>query len=604
MPRHWRFAPYDEAAVRDLCRDVRISPLTAQVLLARGYGTASDAGRFLNAPLTDLHDPDELPGVPQAADRIVAAVREGRRITIYGDYDVDGVTATSLLWHCLKESRVESRESRAREADSSSDSQPSTLNSQPSYYIPCRFEEGYGLNAEAIRTLHEEDPRQLVVTVDCGITAVAEAKLARELGLELIITDHHQIGDELPDAACLVHPRLPGSRYPFGDLCGAGVAFKLAWAICKRLGDGRKATSRMREFLKRAVGLAAIGTVADVVPLHGENRILVRYGLEELKQRAAAGLRALLQVSGIEPNTSLQADDDIGFKIGPRLNAAGRLGQARLAVELLTTDNAERAMTLAKYLDELNKNRRTVETRMVKRAKSLVADNPAWNDHRALVLAHHDWHPGVMGIVANRIAEHFEKPTVLIALAADSEIGQGSARSFAGCNLHGALSACAGHLVSFGGHRAAAGLKIRIDAIDGFREEFSRCVAAGHIPTDEDLELNIDAEVRLADVTRNSVRDLDRLGPFGQGNARPLFAATRVELAGPPQRMGDGGNHLNLRLRQYGATLRAVAFGRGDWADELARHGGPIDVCFAPVVNRFRGEERVELMLKDWQAAK
>lgn len=581
MPRQWRFAPYDEAAVRDLCRDVRISPLAAQVLLARGYGDATSAGHFLNAPLTDLHDPDELPGVSQAADRIVAAVREGRRVTIYGDYDVDGVTATSLLWHCLK-----------------------LENANVGYYIPCRFEEGYGLNAEALRSLHEEDPRQLVVSVDCGITAVAEAKLARELGLELIVTDHHQMDDELPDAACLVHPRLPGSQYPFADLCGAGVAFKLAWAICKRLGDGEKATPRMREFLKRAVGLAAIGTVADVVPLHGENRIIVRYGLNELRQRAAAGLGALMRVSGIEPDAPLQADGDIGFKIGPRLNAAGRLGQARLAVELLTTDNAERAITLAKYLDELNKNRRTVETRMVKRAKSLVADNPEWSDHGGLVLAHHDWHPGVMGIVANRIAEHFEKPTVMIALAADSEIGQGSARSFAGCDLHGVLSACSGHLVSFGGHRAAAGLKIRIDAIDEFRENFARCVTEHHRVTDEDLELNIDAEVRLADVTRNAIRDLDRLGPFGQGNPRPLFAATRVELAGPPQRMGSGGNHLNLRLRHYGATLRAVAFGRGDWADELARHGGPIDVCFAPVVNHFRGQERVELMLKDWQPAK
>jgi single-stranded-DNA-specific exonuclease len=581
MPRRWRFAPYDEAAVRDLCRDVRISPLAAQVLLARGYSDAISAGQFLNSPLTALHDPDELPGVSQAADRIVAAVREGRRVTIYGDYDVDGVTATSILWHCLK-----------------------LENANVGYYIPCRFEEGYGLNAEALQSLHEEDPRQLVVSVDCGITAVAEAKLARELGLELIITDHHQMDSELPDAACLVHPRLPGSQYPFADLCGAGVAFKLAWAICKRLGDGEKATPRMREFLKGAVGLAAIGTVADVVPLHGENRILVRHGLQELRQRSAAGLRALLQVSGIESDAPLQADDDIGFKIGPRINAAGRLGQARLAVELLTTDNAERAMTLAKYLDELNKNRRTVETRMVKRAKSLVADNPEWNDHRALVLAHHDWHPGVMGIVANRIAEHFEKPTVMIALAAGSEIGQGSARSFAGCDLHGMLAACAGHLVSFGGHRAAAGLKIRIDAIDGFRTEFVRCVAEAHRVTDEDLEWNIDAEVRFADVTRNSVLDLDRLGPFGQGNPRPLFAATRVELAGPPQRMGEGGNHLNLRLRHYGATLRAVAFGRGDWADELERHNGPIDVCFAPVINRFRGQERVELMLKDWQPAK
>jgi len=577
MPRIWRFAPYDEAATRDLCRSLNISPLTAQVLFARGYQTPEKAGWFLDARLADLHDPDELPGVSEAADRIVAAVRSGRQITIYGDYDVDGVTATSILWHCLKLEQANVR-----------------------YYIPCRMEEGYGLNAEALRNLHAENPEQLIISVDCGITAVAEASLATELGLELIITDHHQMDDALPAAATLVHPCLPGSSYPFAHLCGAGVAFKLAWAVCKRLGDGEKATPRMREFLKQAVSLAAIGTVADVVPLYGENRVIVRYGLQSLQHRPPHGLKALLDVAGIN-NGRLQADDDIGYKIGPRLNAAGRLGQARLAVELLTTTNPHRAVTLAKYLDELNKKRKTVETRMLKRAKAMVAEHPEWEEQSVLVLAQQDWHPGVLGIVAGRIAEHFEKPTVLLSLSADSHLAQGSARSFAGCNLHEALAACADCLESFGGHPAAAGLKIDTAHIDTFRRELHRFVSDNHTVTDEDRELSIDAEVRLADVTHPAVKELERLGPFGHSNDRPLFAATRVELAERPRRMGEGGHHLSLRVRQMGTLIRAVAFGRGDWADDIEQANGCIDLCFAPTINHFRGRENVELLLKDWQ---
>ncbi|MFQ5732158.1 MAG: single-stranded-DNA-specific exonuclease RecJ, partial [Planctomycetaceae bacterium] len=437
MPRTWRFAPHDEAAVGDLCRELQIAPLAGQVLAARGYASGPAASAFLNPQLTDLHDPDTLPGVAEAADRIVAAVKAGRRITIYGDYDVDGMTAVSILWQCLK-----------------------LEDAKVGYYIPCRLEEGYGLNADALRTLHEEDPDQLVVSVDCGITAIDEAKLAGDLNLELIITDHHQRKDALPAAACIVHPRLPGGSYPFGELCGAGVAFKLAWAICRRLGDGKNASPRMREFLKGAVGLAAIATVADVVPLLGENRVLVRYGLETLPQLAGPGLKALMQIAEVVKNGTPQADGDVGFKIAPRLNAAGRLGQARLAVELLTTHDPDRAMTLAKYLDQLNRNRRTVETRIVKRAKALVAENPDWENHNALVLAHHDWHPGVIGIVAGRIAEQFQKPAVMIALGGDSDVGQGSARTYGGVDLNAALRACSHRLESFGGHKAAAGLRM------------------------------------------------------------------------------------------------------------------------------------------------
>ncbi len=577
MPKVWRFSQHDESLVRQLSSQLRVSPLTAQVLVARGYASTSDATDFLNARLVDLHEPESLPGVAEAVDRVVSAIDARRRITIYGDYDVDGVTATSLLWHCLK-----------------------LTDANVDYYIPSRLKEGYGLNCDALRLLHEDDPHRLVISVDCGIASIEEAALARELGLELIITDHHQIGEQLPQPHCLVHPRLPEGGYPFGDLCGVGVAFKLAWGICKRLGNGKNASPPMREFLKSAVGLAAIGTVADVVPLLGENRVLVRYGLSSLVERSSPGLQALMRVSGLDGNRKLSSED-IGFNIAPRINAAGRLGQARLAVELLTTENQERAVALADYLEQLNKNRRVVERRMLKQAKEMLAENPEWEKQTALVLAHHDWHAGVIGIVANRVAEHFEKPTILISINPETNVGQGSGRSFAGCDLHAGLMSCARHLKTFGGHQAAAGLKISAENIDGFREEFCGFVSENHTVTDRDRELRIDAEVRLADITHRGVKELERLGPFGAANPRPRFSAARVELAGPPRKIGEGERHLSLQVRQFRTTLRAIAFGRGEWADEIAAAHGPISISFAPGINRFRGRENVELQLIDWQ---
>ena len=583
MIKIWRFCPHDESCVRQLSRELDISALLAQVLIARGYNSGQPAAEFLNAKLVDLHQPDLLPGIPEAVDRIVAAIHAGRRITIYGDYDVDGVAAISLLWHCLK-----------------------LANATVDYYIPHRLEEGYGLNCDAIRQLHEEDPGRLVITVDCGIANLQEAILAKELGLELIVTDHHQIScdlsesQQLPEAACLVHPRLAGTDYPFGELCGAGVAFKLAWGICQRLGGGRKTSPQMREFLKSSVGLAAMATIADVVPLVDENRVLVRYGLNSLSERRSPGLQALMKVTGIEKNRRLQTED-IGYALAPRINAAGRLGQARLAVELLTTDNQDRAEALAGYLDKLNKNRQTVERRIFKQAKELVAKNPLWGDQAALVLQHSEWHAGVIGIVASRVAEHFEKPAVLISLSQQNDISQGSGRSFAKFDLHAGLSACAEHLCSFGGHRAAAGLKIEGTRIAAFREAFCR-YAVKHHSTGTREELRIDAEVRLADLTRRAVNELERLGPFGQDNPRPVFAASKVELAEPPRKMGEGERHLALKVRHYGSVMRAIAFGRGEWADQIASVDGPISISFHPNINSYRGRESIELRLIDWKA--
>jgi single-stranded-DNA-specific exonuclease len=575
MERRWRIAPHDQGQVRELSRSLRISPLVAQVLAARGCATSSDAATFLAKKLVHLHDPELLPGVSAAADRVVAAVQQGRRITIYGDYDVDGVTATALLWHCLQ-----------------------LAGAKVDYYIPSRLDEGYGLNCDALRALHTEDPSRLLISVDCGIASLAEALLARELGLELIVTDHHQFGDELPCAPVLVHPRLPGS-YPFGELCGVGVAFKLAWAVCARLGDGKKASPRMREFLLSAIGLAAIGTIADVVPLVGENRVLVHYGLGSLRERASPGLMALLQAANLTDQPLLQAED-IAFALGPRINAAGRLGQARLAVELLTTESPERATALAQYLDELNKNRQTVERKMLKQAKELVAAHPDWAEQPALVLAHPEWHAGVIGIVATRVAEHFQRPAILIALDDRQAKAQGSGRSFGGFNLYGGLCACRDLLLGFGGHHAAAGLKIDPQRLDEFRDAFVRAASQEALPNGGG-DLAIDAEVRLPDVTRSAVLELEQLGPFGAANRRPIFAATHVELAGSPRRMGEGERHLSLMVRQYGSTLRGIAFGKADWADDIAAATGPVSICFQPVINRFRGEERVEFHLLDWR---
>lgn len=578
MHRIWRIAPHDEAVVRDLSARLRIAPLLAQVIAARGCRTPEAAEAYLAKKLMDLHDPEKLPGVSLAADRIVAAVQAKRRITVYGDYDVDGVTATSLLWHCLQ-----------------------LTGATVDYYIPSRLEEGYGLNCDALRQLHAEDPSRLVVTVDCGITSVNEAALARELGLELIITDHHQFADTLPADTVLVHPRLPG-EYPFGELCGVGVAFKLAWAICARLGDGKKASPKMREFLLSAIGLTAIGTIADVVPLVDENRVLVHFGLASLIERATPGLKALLKVAGLSDRTALQSED-IGFGLAPRINAAGRLGQARLAVELLTTSDTERAAALAAYLDELNKNRQTVERRMLKQAKELVAERPEWHDQRALVLAHEDWHPGVIGIVASRVAEHFQRPAIMISMHGINGLAQGSGRSFAGFNLHEGLTACRHLLVGYGGHHAAAGLKIQPGGIDDFRVAFSQFVADHHLVKPGEGELIVDAETRLADLTVRSITDLERLGPFGAHNPRPVFVASNVTFASPPKKMGEGERHLSIQVRQFGEMMRGVAFGKGDWADEMNQVTGPISICFQPTINRFQGRERVEFQLLDWHRA-
>jgi single-stranded-DNA-specific exonuclease len=579
MAKSWRICPHDSSLVAQLERVAGVSSVLAQLLAARGI-TEPDAIRsFLDPKLTGLRDPDLLPGVADASERIVAAIGQNRPIAIYGDYDADGVTATALLYRCL-----------------------SLLGADVRYYIPNRIDEGYGLNDDALRQLAAQGAK-LVVTVDCGIASAAEAQTALELGLELIITDHHSFGPVLPRAAALVHPRLPGSEYPFDGLCGAGVAFKLAWAVCQRANRAKRVSERMRAFLVQAVGLAAIGAVADVVPLVDENRILVAHGLVSLKEQPTVGLAALLKVVELE-NKPCFDSDDIAFTIAPRLNAAGRLGQAQLAVELLTTESPSRAAALADYIHELNASRCSLERSMYLAAHKQVQQYFDPEADPALVLANHDWHPGVIGIVAGRLAEKYHRPVVLISLdKMGVKPGMGSARSVPGFNLHEALSACGEHLLSHGGHAAAAGLRIDETRIDEFRAVFCEHASTMIGAAQRVANLTIDAEAPLSSLTLQSVRQIERLAPFGHGNSRPLLCASDVQLAEPPKRIGEGGRHAALRFRQHQIAIRGVAFGQGDWADELARHDGPVDIAYRPIINHFRGRNSVELQLADWKPA-
>jgi single-stranded-DNA-specific exonuclease len=581
--KHWRIHPHDPARIAALQGAAGIPAVVAELLVCRGVTNPDAARDFLDPKLSALRDPNLLPGCREAAERIHAAAAAHRKIVVYGDYDVDGMTGTAILWLCLK-----------------------LLGAEVSYYIPNRIDEGYGLNDEAIRSLAAQK-NELIVTVDCGIGGVEEADLARELGVELIVTDHHEFGPRLPDAAAIVHPRLPGGGYPFDGLSGSGVAMKLAWAICQQASGAKRVAPRMKDFLVQAVGLAALGTVADVVPLIDENRVLVRHGLESLANMPTLGLATLMEIAKVspsrQPDGSARLDAEaLGFQIAPRLNAAGRLGQPQLAVELLVTDRPERARELAEYIDGLNASRQTLERSIQLAASKQAKELFDPTDDAALVLADRGWHPGVIGIVAGRLADKFHRPVVMISWDKNGlRPGVGSARSVPGFNLHEALCECDEFLIAHGGHAAAAGLKIEEQHLDGFRGAFCEVAATQISQEQRTAEIWVDTEAPFSAFTLQTVRQIERLAPFGQGNSRPLLCTTGVTLAGPPKPLGTSGHHLSMMLAQHGVKFRAVAFGGGDWAEELAAVDGPLDVAFRPVINDFRGRQSVELHLVDWR---
>lgn len=578
VPPLWVLLPHDRSTLEHLRSSLQVPPLIAQLLLNRGLREPESARHFLSAPYRGLRDPDLLPGVVQAAERLQAALRDGKKICVYGDYDVDGLTGTAILWQCLQ-----------------------LLGANVEFYVPHRLDEGYGLNLEALRQLAKNGVAT-VVTVDCGIASIAEAEEARRLGLELIVTDHHEFKETLPSADVLVHPRLPGTNYPFGELSGSGVAFKLAWALCQRASGTTKVTPQFREFLLDSVTLAALGMVADVVPLRDENRIFVRHGLKRLRETHSVGLNALLEVAGLREKASL-GSGDIAFFLAPRLNAAGRLGCARLVVELLTTTSSPRAAELARFLDKQNQDRQQLERRILAQAREAL-DGAASDQAAAFVLDHPDWHIGVIGIVAGRLAEQFARPALLIAWHGESDIGQGSGRSVPGFALHEALQACGEGLISHGGHAAAAGFRIPRAVLPAFRERFC-AYAASHFETRPSTpKLTLDAEVPLSVLTRPVVESLAQLEPFGASNPRPLLLAGPVQVAGTPRRIGNGERHLMFRVRQEGIEHRAIAFNLGERAEELMSADGWCCLVFTPSINEWQGRRDVQLEIRDFHPGK
>jgi single-stranded-DNA-specific exonuclease len=576
--RVWRFAPHDVDAVQALAKQCGISAVVARLLLQRGITAPDAVSAFLKPKLSELRNPALLPGMEAATERIMASVRAGEPIVVYGDYDADGMTSTSILYLCLKR-----------------------LGANIVYHLPSRSEDGYGLHTQSVERLAAHGKR-LIITVDCGIASVEAARRCRELGVGLVITDHHNFGAELPVADAIVHPALPGSSYPFTGLCGAGVAFKLAWSLAQCHAGGSKVDDGMRKLLLQLLGLAAIGTVADVVPLVDENRIIVKSGLRALVGDPLLGVRKLLALAKLDGAAQLTSED-IAFALAPRLNAAGRLSQAQLGVELLTTYDDARAEALASYIETLNGNRESIERSITLAAHKQAKEVHVLADDHAIVVAHAGWHVGVIGIVAGKLAERYHKPVVVIALdPMGSKPGTGSARSPSGVNLHAALESCRELLVGCGGHAAAAGLKIEEHNVEAFRAAFCEACAEQMANRSTDKIIHIDAEAPLGLLDLSTVEMIDALSPFGAGNPRPLFYASGVTLAEPPKAMGKTGRHMSVSFQQHYTKVRAVAFGQAEhWMADMTACTAPIDIAFRPVINEFRGFRKVELHLVEWR---
>lgn len=552
----WVFREIDPEMQMSLARALSISPVMASVLLARGVCDIHGATRWLSS--TDLyHDPFLLPDMEQAIDRLHRAVVGGERVCFYGDYDVDGISATSLYVSFFE-----------------------AAGGNGCAYIPHRLREGYGLNEAAIRHLQREGVT-LLVTSDCGTTSHQEIACARRLGMDVIVTDHHQTDGAIPDAVAVLNPYRRDAVYPFKGLCSAGLAYKCVQAYCMKFGGPFSVES--------ALDLVALATVADIVPLHDENRIFVREGLAQISRGARCGIRALKQVAGI---TRACDSDTIAFRLAPRLNAAGRMDHALAGVQLLTTESDLEARQLAERLEALNRSRQQIEDTIAREALSSVAESAA---DAAVVVASRNWHLGVVGIVAARLVEKYHRPAVVIALDGQG-VGKGSARTVAGFDLYQALARCRECLVAFGGHPSAAGLTIEEAKLPDFRERFNEIAAAwitqsGTMPT-----VHVDAQVHLSQVTLQLIQELESLHPFGAGNPEPTLAVRGLQVL-EARVVGD--KHLKLKVRQPNSwTFDGIGFRMGSFADLGLTVGQPIDLAFSPERNHWNGYDRIQLRIR------
>jgi len=568
--KQWRISDAEPEGPLLLEKELSRSRLLCRLLQKRGISDSGGAERFLHPRLTNLRDPFELPGMEQAVDRIEKAILERQPIAIFGDYDVDGVSSTCLLYDFFR-----------------------FLDYPVKYRIPNRLVDGYGVRPDNIRELVAEGVK-LIITVDNGSSAHREAEIASESGVDMVITDHHQLPEVIPRVAALVNPWLPGSEYPFKDLAGVGIVFKLTWALSQRFSRQKKLSDKFRSFLLDSLALVALGTIADVVPLLGENRILAKFGLCALEETKRPGLRHLVASVRRAGEVGPLEASDVGFRMGPRINAAGRLGNAEAAMKLLLSQEDSEAQELARALGNENRRRQEIERAMHETARELVLREVNLEQERAIVLGSEDWHAGVIGIVAARIAEEFSRPTLLLSL--EAERARGSARSIPGVHICKALSACAQHLVGFGGHEMAAGVEMLPDNVGRLREALNEAISVS--PSDMIPELEVEGEVRLSDLTGELMQELALLEPHGHGNPRPLLVVRGAEVVGRPRLLGEGGRHLSFHVRQDGVTLRAIAFNKGEMFSRV-NPGTHLSVLFFPKLSRWKGRSEIEVEVRD-----
>ncbi len=551
----------DRSVLKNLEEKLGVSTVIAKILIKRGIDTPEKAEKFLSASLEDLHSPFLMADMDKAVSRLDQAIRKQERIMLHGDYDVDGVSAVAFMTRVLR-----------------------TLGADVSHYIPHRLSEGYGMSQNGVEEAKRRDTN-LIISVDCGITAVEEIRMAKELGMDVIVTDHHEPKAEIPDAVAILNPKRPDCPYPFKELAGVGVAFKLACALFEKRGID---PGSMYDFMD----LVALGSTADIVPMVEENRVIVKYGLDKIGSTKNIGLRAILINSGLSGKKI--GTGQVVFIIAPRINAAGRIGSADAAVEVLITEDEEKAFRIAQLLEQRNKERKEIDDRILEEATSMADEMVDREKDSAIVLAQEGWHAGVVGIVASRIVEKFYLPTILIAL--EDNIGKGSARSVPGFDLYEALKECQDYLLAFGGHRYAAGLTIEMEKLDIFREKFLEAVGSR---LTEDLKLpklKIDAEISFEQIDEELIEFIRLFAPFGPQNMKPVLVSKSLEVVGSPRVLKD--KHLKFKAKQHGKIFDCIGFGMADYLYRVVPGEPNLDLAYAIEENEWMGLKKIQLKLK------
>ncbi len=559
--KKWIYYTNDEAKIQEISQKFNISPMIAAVILNRGIHELEDIEKYIDKNITKFHDPLLMKDMDKAVSRIKEAISYNQKITVYGDYDVDGVTSTSILVDYLLK-----------------------CGADVNYYIPDRIDEGYGINKNALEKLKQEGT-ELIITVDSGITAIEETNYATGLGLDIIITDHHECKEEIPNAYAVINPKQKGCQYPFKDFAGVGVTFKLIQALAGQ--------EKLMEVMNDYCEIVCLGTIADVVPLLGENRLIVYYGLNKMHDTHHLGLKALIKVSGISSEKKISTGF-IGFGLAPRINAAGRVGSALRAVELFLTNDPKKADEIAYELNEENKNRQETEAQILEEALGMIEKDIDLSEQKVIVLSGANWNHGVIGIVASRITEKYYRPTILISI--DGDEGKGSGRSISDFNLFKALSACNDDLVKFGGHEQAAGLTLGAEIIALFSKHLQSY--AQETLCDDDLipRIYIDYNINIENLSFETIRQLEVLEPFGMGNAGPIFSLQNVVISSL-RTVGEG-KHLKLTLEQDGKYIDAIGFNMGAYEQKFITQD-VVDVAGSLGINTYKGKDSVQLIIRD-----